>query len=507
MDTIISLQDTVLSLQPLLTVLIALLAVPVIIAFREQPNLRGAWTFAAGIVTLLLVSSMVPMVIKGYLIACPVAEILPGLTISFIVDAPGLFFGLVIATLWLATSIYSIGYRPGSAGSYPPDPSQQNQTRSFCFAAIAISAAIGAAFAANLFTLYLFYMTLAAAVYPLSTNQQGENRIAGRRYLTIIMGTALGLLLPAILTIYLLTGTLEFNLQGIMPQTSSRAMVTILFIMFVCGFAMTALMPFHSWLPAVMTASTPVNALLHAVIMVNVGTFSILRVSTGIFGLTLLRSLDLGIILSWIAAFTLITAAIIALYQKDLKRRLAWIVISQTPFLLLGMTLFSAPGMVGGLLQIPMQSFGIITLFFCAGAVSITAGGLTVNEMAGLGRRMPITMTAFLLASFSVIGLPPTGGFLGKWPIFQAALATKHSILLIVMLAGSLLNAAGLLSVCYRAFFLKPGKSLYTAGTQEASAWLLAPLVFSAATSLLLFFFSWPFSNLARLAVQAFTGD
>ncbi|MBW2522176.1 MAG: monovalent cation/H+ antiporter subunit D family protein, partial [Deltaproteobacteria bacterium] len=234
--------------------------------------------------------------------------------------------------------------------------------------------------------------------------------------------------------------------------------------------------------------------------------FSIFRVITGIFGTELLASLHLGTVLCYIAAFTILTASLIALSQDGLKRRLAFSTIGQLSYIVLGAGLLSPKGLTGGLVHIAMHAFGKITLFMCAGAIFVATGKKYISEMVGIGRRMPVTMTAFLIGSLSVIGLPPTGGFISKWFLVLGTLEADQTVMLVVLLASSLLNAAYFLPIVYRAFFCTPEESMFDDTVEEPPLWCVVPLVFTATASVALFFFPQPFFRLAGLAVRAITG-
>jgi multicomponent Na+:H+ antiporter subunit D len=255
-----------------------------------------------------------------------------------------------------------------------------------------------------------------------------------------------------------------------------------------------------------MVAPTPVSALLHAVAVVKVGVFSVFRVITGIFGTELLLSQHLSTLLCYIASFTILTASLIALSQDGLKRRLAFSTIGQLSYIVLGASLLSPKALTGGLVHIAMHAFGKITLFFCAGAIFVATGKKYISEMTGIGKRMPVTMTAFLIGSLSVIGLPPTGGFISKWFLVLGTLEADQIIMLVVLLGSSLLNAAYFLPLVYRAFFCTPEESLFEDKIQEAPLWCVVPLVLTAIASIGLFFFPQPFFSLASLAVQNIIG-
>ncbi len=491
--------ETIISIKPLLAVLVTLLVIPILVSSSNKPNVRESWIFIAGTIKLLLVLSMLPMILDGKQIVLTLFEIAPGANIAFRVDALGMLFAIVAASLYIVTSMYSIGYMRGL--------NEHGQTRFVSFFALAISATIGAAFSANLLTLYLFYEILSLATYPLVTHHQdAKSRVSGRRYLTFILGTSIGLVLPAMIYCYHITGTLEFSGAGIFTGQISTPAATVLLLMFVFGFAKAGIMPFHSWLPAAMVAPTPVSALLHAVAVVKVGAFSIVRVITGIFGIDFLSSFGLGSIVTAIASITIIVSSCIALSQDEFKRRLAYSTIGQLSYIILGVALLSPKGVTGGMLHIAMHAFGKITLFFVAGAIFVATGKKYISQMVGIGKAMPITMGAFLVGSLSIIGLPPTGGFISKWYLVLGTLEADQPIMLLVLLSSSLLNAAYFMPIFYKAFFCTKEESMFENKIAEAPMMCVVPLVITALISFVLFFAPQPFLNLAELAVKGFLG-
>ena len=490
--------NTIVSIKPLLAPLISMGVVPFLIAFKTPNTREGATFFAAGI-KFFLIASMVPAVLTGKTVFCTVAQVLPGIALEFNVDAMGLLFALVSSLLWIITSAYSIGYMRGL--------SEHSQTRYFCFFALSLSATVGVAFAANLFTLYLFYEMLSFATYPLVTHHQDEEaKSAGRKYLLYIVGTSIGLVLPAMVMTHHLTGTLTFSSKGVFPPAVSPALLSVLLAFLVFGFAKAAIMPLHSWLPAAMVAPTPVSALLHAVAVVKVGVFCILRMMTGIFGVKQLTALPFHGIICLAASVTILMASLVALSQDGLKRRLAFSTIGQLSYIVLGAAMLSPKGLTGGLLHIAMHAVGKITLFFCAGAIFVATGLKNISQLVGIGKRMPVTMTAFFIGSLSVIGLPPTGGFISKWYLLMGSLEADQWAFLTVILSSSLLNAAYFLPITYRAFFCTPEESMFENTVHEAPRWCLIPLVLTAALSVFLFFLPQPFLALAKLAVQSLMG-
>ncbi len=489
---------SIISIKPLLAVMLSLL-LPLVLASSRSKNVREGWTFAIATLKFAIIASMVPAVLSGAQLTITIFQILPEVAVKFRVDAMGLLFALVSSCLWIITSIYSVGYMRSL--------DEHSQTRYFCFFSLSLSAAVGVAFSANLLTMYLFYEMLSFATYPLVTHHQdAEAKSSGRKYLFYILGTSIALVLPAMLMAYQLAGTLEFSANGFLSAAASPRVLTALLLMFLFGFAKAGIMPVHPWLPAAMVAPTPVSALLHAVAVVKVGVFCILRIITGVFGTGLLRELNLGALIGTIASITIITASLIALSQDGLKRRLAFSTIGQLSYIVLGAALLSPKGLTGSMLHIVMHAFGKITLFFCAGAIFVATGKKYISEMVGIGKQMPLTMGAFLIGALSVIGIPVGGGFVSKWNLVLGTLEADQVAFLVVLLSSSILNAAYFLPIVYQGFFCSPAEARFTGPVKEAPRWCLLPPVLTAAASVGLFFYPQPFLGLAQLAVRNFFG-
>ena len=480
------------SIYPILPSIISLSAVPFIIYFGSKPNIRELCTFVAAGLQLMILCLMAPHVLDGGSYQFTIAQVLPELGLSFKVDSMGLLFAFVAGILWIPTSIYSIGYmRPLK---------EHAQTRYFaCFAA-ALSATMGVAFSENLLTMYLFYEVLSLSTYLLVAHHQDSNaRTGSRKYLTYLMTTSIGFALPAMIITFQTTDTLTFSSLGIFSGAPYELLVVLL-LLFVFGFAKAGIMPFHSWLPGAMVAPTPVSSLLHAVAVVKVGVFCILRILTGVFGIQLLQTLSLNIIICVIAGFTVIVSSLIALSQDNLKRRLAFSTIGQLSYIILGAGLAFSVGVAGSLLHIVMHAFGKITLFFCAGAIYVATGEKYISKMVGIGRQMPLTMLAFFIGSLSVIGIPPAGGFLSKWLMLNGALDSGMTWVVGIYLVSSLLNAAYFFPIVYQAFFASDKQSQYPNKVKEAPLWALVPPLITA--TLVICLFIWPnfFLTLASLA-------
>jgi multicomponent Na+:H+ antiporter subunit D len=433
-----------------LAVLWPLFGIPLIALFRRRPNLRETATLlTASSLLAVAVKVILPVVMAGGRPRLEIVEVLPGLDLTFEVEPLGMLFALVASGLWIVTSLYSIGYMRGHH--------EKNQTRFYICFALAISGAVGVAFAANVFTLFVFYEMITLSTYPLVTHHGTDAaKSAGRVYLGVLMGTSIGLLLFALVWTYLAAGTTDFRAGGILAGKVGGWQLIVLLALYAFGTGKAALMPFHRWLPAAMVAPTPVSALLHAVAVVKAGVFTVLKVLVYVFGIDLLASTDASRWLTWVAAFTILAASIVALTKDNLKARLAYSTVSQLSYIVLGGALATSAGVLGAGMHIAMHAMGKITLFFCAGAIMVGSHKTEISEMNGLGRRMPFTFGAFFLGSLSVIGLPPMGGSWSKWYLVLGALDAEQVTMMVVLMVSSLLSIGYLMPVVGNAFFRAP---------------------------------------------------
>jgi len=485
----------------LLAILAPLLGAGVIMATGKRPNVREACSFVAAATLFGIVVSLVPLVQAGKTVHFTVFNLLPdldashkALTIALRADSLSMIFAVAASLLWVLAVFYSAGYMRGL--------NEHAQTRfSTCFA-LALFGAIGCAFADNLLTLYLFYEIVSVTTYPLVAHHQDEEGYeGGKKYLTYLTTTAKGLILPAMVVLYVVSGTLDFAHDvhsGILPPDAHNGVVTALYICCILGFAKNGIMPLHHWLPGAMVAPTPVSALLHAVAVVKVGVFSTVRVMLYVFGVDLMDRLHFGLPTAYFVSFTILIASIIALSKDNLKLRLAYSTVSQLSYVILGVALLTPRGVEGGLVHIANHAFAKITLFFCAGAIYVATHKKNISEMSGLGRVMPFTFGAFALASLSMIGAPPVGGFVSKWYMLLGALDAGSMLIIGVMVASTLLNAAYFAPVVYQAFFGKQSEADVHHGYKEAHPAMVVPLCATAAISVLLGFYPDFFMNFAK---------
>jgi multicomponent Na+:H+ antiporter subunit D len=487
----------VFSIKPLLAILVSAVSALLIAGTGERrANLREFWSVAAGVLQVACVVWMIPEVWAGRAPQLVLFRILPGIEFAFRVDAFGLLFALGASVLWIATSFYSIGYMR-SLG-------EKAQTRYFTCFALALSATMGVALSANLFTLFLFYEALTLATYPLVGHKEtAEAKAGARKYIIYLLGAAKLLLVPAIILIYNVAGTLEFHSGGILPASALAAqpmLLYVVFALFLFGFAKNAVMPMHSWLPAAMVAPTPVSALLHAVAVVKTGVFATLRVFLFVFGVEAMRHLGADKLALGVASVTILGASLLALGQDNLKARLAFSTISQLSYIVLGAALLAPAGILGGIAHITNHAVSKITLFLCAGSIYVSAHKTDVSQTSGLASQMPWTMAAFAIATLSMVGIPPASGFVSKWYLAIGSLQRGNPWLLGVLLTSSLLNAAYLGPVVYKAYFEEAPDSGHSQVREVP--WMVIPLVVTALASLLLGVYPDPVLKLAKMVVR-----
>ncbi len=264
-------------MSPMGVVLIPFIASALIALAHRRPRLRELLSWLGAIAFFLAVLSQIGPVLAGEGRHELIWTMMPGLEIAFAVGPLGLIFALVASGLWLVATLY--------ANSYMKALNYDHLGRFFACYAIALGSAAGIAFSANLLTLFIFYEVLSISTYPLVAHSGSEKaRRGGRTYLFYLLGTSIGLLLPAIIWTWYATGTTDFVSGGILAGHIDERWLPLLAGLFFFGIGKAALMPVHRWLPAAMVAPAPVSALLHAVAVVKAGVFTLIKVVVYIFG-------------------------------------------------------------------------------------------------------------------------------------------------------------------------------------------------------------------------------
>ncbi len=438
-----------------------------------RANLRETATLITAVALFAAVLRMLFEVADGARPEWLIADIAPGLNLSLKVEPLGAMFAAIASGLWIVNSIYSIGYMRGNA--------EKDQTRFFFFFTIAIFGAMGVATAGDLFTLFIFYEILTLSTYPLVAHKGNDTAKQGARvYLAILLFTSIGLLLPAIVGVYVVGASagvenpLAFYQGGVLPEGTSDLVVGVLLVLFAFGIGKAALMPVHPWLPNAMVAPTPVSALLHAVAVVKAGVFSILKVALYVFGADTIQANPAADGLAIVAGVSIVLASVIAISADNLKRRLAFSTVSQLSYVTLGAMLATPAALLGAALQILMHAVGKITLFMTAGGIYTATKKTEISTMRGLGRLMPVTFAAYSIGALSIIGIPPLAGVWPKLELMIGGAQADKAWVAMVLVASSVLNVGYLLPIAVRGYLRPPDPGNYK--TPPAAVWA-APAV------------------------------
>ncbi len=346
----------------------------------------------------------------------PVGDLLPGVSLVFLLDGKAMTFLALAAFLWPFSTLYAFAYMEH----------EERPNRFFAWYMAAQGVTMGLAAAGNLLTLYCFFELLTLVTIPLVNHKDNvESRRAGLSYAAwTIGGAALGFI--ALITTLVFGGeSTLFAPGGVLDPARVAGREDLLRAIYLLGFvgfgAKAAVIPFQHWLPQASVAPTPVTALLHAVAVVNAGAFAVIRLTYDAFGTPLLAgSFAQGIALA-LAAATVVLGAVMALREQHLKRRLAWSTVSNLSYMLVGAALMTPEGLTGALAHLIFHGLMKISLFLCAGAILVQTGREYLQELRGLARRMPVTCGVFLLAGIALVGTPPLCGFVSKWNLLTAA--------------------------------------------------------------------------------------
>jgi multicomponent Na+:H+ antiporter subunit D len=418
------------------------------------------------------------------------------LSVTLRVDGLGSIFACMAAVLWPLALLYSFEYMKH----------EHNEKSFFLFYVVTYGVTLGVALSENILTMYFFFEMLSLVTLPLVMHTQTREAIlASRTYLYYMLG---GAAFAFIGMIFILTygTTSSFVMGGVLDldRLGGRSnMMLVIYVLCFCGFAVkTAMWPFSSWLPKAGVAPTPVTALLHAVAVVNTGAFAAMRVTYYSFGADVLRGTWAQKLLMSLVVFTIVYGCSRALKETHIKRRLAWSTVSNLSYILFGVVIMTPLGLTGALAHMVFHSFMKICSFFCAGAVMYKTGRSYIHELDGFGRRMPKVFTCFTVSALALMGVPGLCGFVSKWNLAKAAVASENPLAyagVAALLISALLTAIYMLTIVVRAFF--PGKD-FDYGTirdvEDPNWMMLVPLFLFVAVIVLFGLHSGPVIELLR---------
>lgn len=397
------------------------------------------------------------------------------LNVSFRLDGLGTVFAGMVAVLWPLAVLYSFEYMKHEG----------HEKYFFMFYVITYGVTLGVALAEDILTMYFFFEMLSLVTLPLIMHTLTKEAIrASRTYFYYMIG---GAAFAFIGMIFILTygTTANFVPGGVLDMAKvgdKTNMLLLIYVLCFCGFSVkTAMWPFSSWLPKAGVAPTPVTALLHAVAVVKTGAFTVMRVTYYSFGPELLKGTWAQYVVMTLVIITIVYGCSRALKETHIKRRLAWSTVSNLSYILFGVVLMSPLGLTGALTHMVFHAFMKICSFFCAGAIMYKTGRNYIYELNGFGRRMPKVFIMFTISGMALMGVPGLCGFVSKWNLVKAAVASENPLAYVgvaALMVSALLTAIYMLSITVRAFF--PGRN-FDYGTirdvEDPNWMMMLPLV------------------------------
>ena len=400
------------------------------------------------------------------------------LSIAYNTDGLAKFFACLISAIWLIAAVFSMEYMKH----------EQKPERFFMFYTFSLAALMSLCFSENMMTLYLSYEFMTVLTVPLVIHTGTPEAVsAGLKYLGYsIFGAGLGLMGFFFLNTY--CDTTSFIAGGTLNMAlieGKENMMLIVFFLMILGFGCKAgMFPLHAWLPtAHPVAPSPASAVLSGIITKG-GIIAIIRVTYYLFGADFLRGSWAQTAVLILSIITIFMGSMLAYKEKLLKRRLAYSTVSNVSYVVFGLMLLCPAGFVGALLQVVFHAVAKNILFLCAGAIIYKTHKTMVADLKGIGKEMPIVMWTFAFAALSLIGIPPTAGFVSKWYLAQGGLLPEMGVVgyvgVVMLMVSALLTAGYLMSIVMKAFF--PGKDFDYANlkVKEPNYLMTVPLVLLA---------------------------
>ncbi|MFQ5936024.1 MAG: monovalent cation/H+ antiporter subunit D family protein [Acidiferrobacterales bacterium] len=341
---------------------------------------------------------------------------------------------------------------------------------------LCLAGLLGIAATGDAFNLFVFLEISSLSSYIL-ISLGSDRRALTAAYQYLIMGTiGATFILIGVGLMYMMTGTLNMaDLVQRLPEVAHTRTVRAALAFLTVGISLKlALFPLHLWLPnAYAYAPSMVTAFLAAT-ATKVAVYMLLRFLFTVFGKALsFEAMLLHFILLPLALVAVFSASIVAIFQENLKRMLAYSSVAQIGYIILGISFASVTGLTAGILHLFNHALMKAALFLALGCVVYQLGSVHLRDVAGLGRRMPWTFAAIVIGGLSLIGVPLTVGFISKWYLVLAALEAQLWGVAVLVLLGSLLAAVYVWRIVEAAFFQPPPRR--ARAYQEAPLSLLAP--------------------------------
>lgn len=390
-----------------------------------SPRLRNAWAVILGLATFSFALTLLPEALSGQTLVFnyPLSVWINAI---FVVDGLSVFMAIASSFVSTLIIIYSLGYIKD----------QPHQQEYFMVVVLFLGAMMGLVFSAHLVLMYLFWEITGICSWRLiGFFREREIVVKADKAFLITFGGAVFMLLGFAL-VYDQTTTFNLlEMRGFPISGMAVALITIGI------FAKSATLPFHTWLPDAGVAPTTVTALLHAAVLVKIGVYAFAR----IFNYTFAMPSEWQVWVMLLGLLSAVVSACAALMENNIKRILAYSTISQIGYIFMGLATFNAIGVAGALLFILMHGFAKAGLFLSAGVIEHGTGTKDITRMGGLYKVMPVTAISFLVCAFSVIGIPPFGGFFSKGLVIQGLIKSEHTLVATFAILTAVLTAAYLL--------------------------------------------------------------
>ncbi|MBF0522945.1 MAG: NADH-quinone oxidoreductase subunit L [Candidatus Omnitrophica bacterium] len=445
--------------------------VPIIGAFilplagRVSAVIRNTIAFGLIAASLIFSLKMLPAVSAGQTLVIN-KQFAFGLNFVLVADPLAVFMASISSFLSTIILFYSFGY----ISHY------ENQNEYYFMVVLFLGAMMGLIFSANLVLLYIFWEITAITSWRLIGFFREKNHVlrADKAFLLTAFGAIT--MLIGFVSLYQQAGSFDLSAIKASAQIHPIANFAVMLILFGI-LSKSATLPFHTWLPDAGVAPSPVTALLHAAILVKIGVYVFAR----IFVATVTPAQFWQTAVPVIAAVSAIVSAGAALMETDLKRLIAYSTVSQIGFIFFGLSVGNSLAIAGGLLYILMHGIAKAGLFLCAGIIEQNTKTKDITKLGGLINTMPVTAISFLLCAFSVMGIPPFGGFFSKYMVFAGAIGAQKYWISLVFLIGAFMTILYL----FRAFnliFLGEAKMTHA---KEGSLSMVTSVAILGALSLL----------------------
>ncbi len=395
----------------------------------------------------------------------------PPFGIEYVFDHLSAFMVVIVVFIGLIAVVY-----PPQAGLYQVP---RKGVPMYGLILLLIGGLVGVVLTGDLFNLFVFLEIYSLASYALITLGGDRAVVASFRYL--VLGTIAGsFYLLGVGFIYFSTGTLNMaDAAQLLPPLYGSPTIMAAVALIVIGMSIKmALFPLHVWLPDAHSYAPPVVAAVLAAVQIEVAAYVVVRMLLTVFQPQyFIETLPVTTVIGWVAAVGIIFGSVMAIAQKDFKRMLAYSTVAQVAYIGLGIGLANPLGLIGGLLHILNHAFMKSSLFLIAGGIRYQTGLHDIPRFAGLGRKMPVMMTAFTVAALSMVGIPPTCGFFSKWYLVLGSIEAHNWVFVGVVLASSLLTAVYFFRLIEKIFAVPSGGDEAVERATEPSARILVPIL------------------------------